>query len=300
MNNRPGDFDDYWRRVLDELKVTAISPEVEDLPLRSTDYATAYSVHLSSIGPYRIFAHMSIPRGQGPFPARYYLPRYGSTVEPIPQGAANPQRAQYVTFSVAVRGQRGANQPFEASFPGLLTHGIDDPMHYVYRGIVADCCRGLEFLSAHEAVDQQKLVAIGTDLALITASLCPQVTHVVCTPTVFYAAGDLAPRSEAYPVEEINDYFRHYPAGKDDALRTLSYFDLRWFAPGVRAETLVVTGTEGEILDPPTLRPLLDSVAGEVEVHATEHSSYRDGLFVEKWLARKLGLGDPILPEHWQ
>ena len=65
----PDDFNAYWDHVIAELAAIPPAPEVEEIPLRSTDFATAYGVRLTSIGPYRIYAYLSIPHGDGPFPA---------------------------------------------------------------------------------------------------------------------------------------------------------------------------------------------------------------------------------------
>ena len=124
---RPGDFDNFWQAVLAELTQLPSAPEVEEVPLRSTDFATVYGVRLTSTGPYRIFGYLSIPQGQGPFPARYFLPRYGSVSDLVPQGTSNGQRRHYVTFSISVRGQRRADSPHAASFPGQLT---DQTTHF--------------------------------------------------------------------------------------------------------------------------------------------------------------------------
>ena len=299
-HNKPTDFDSYWRTTLEELAKLPPAPEVEELPLRSTDSATAYSVRLTSVGPYRVFAYLSVPKEGGPSPARYYLPRYGSVVDPIPQGAANSLRQQYVTCSMGVRGQRGVDQPYAASFPGTLTQDIADAQAYIFRGIMADCCRGLEYLLGRQEVDAERVVAIGNDLALVTAALCPQITHVVCTPTLFYATSDLAPHTDAYPLEEINDYLRYYPSKREAVHRTLSYFDLRWFADRVKGDTLLMGGADGELLDGEILEPLLQTLGGAVELYKTEHSSYKDGLFAEEWMTRQLGLEKMDLPEHWR
>ena len=297
---RPADFDSYWQTTLDELAGFPAAPEVTEIPLRSTDFATAYGVRLTSIGPYRIFGYLSIPRGDGPFPAKYFLPRYGSVTDLVPQGAANGQREQYVTFSICVRGQRLADQPYAASFPGLLTDGIAHAASYVHRGIVADCCRGLEYLAGRPEVDGARVATIGTDLALTTAALCPQVTHVVCAPTLFYAAVDLASRTGAYPLEEINDYLRLHPARRDQVVDTLSHFDLRWFAPQVGATTLVMAGADGAALDATALDPMVQAIRGDCQVHKSEHSGYKDGVYSEEWLTREFGLPAPSLPPHWQ
>jgi len=299
-DNRPDDFDAYWEGVLQELAAYPAAPEEEPLPLRSNEYCDAYTVRLTGIGPYRLFAYLSIPKGVGPFPTIYYTPRYASVVDPLPQGAADQKRGRYVVFCMAARGQRNAEKPFEAIFPGLLTVGIDDPQAYVFRGWVADCLRGLEYLLSRPEVDRQRVVTVGNDLALITAALGQGVTHVQCGPELFYAPMDLAPRTTAYPLEEYNDYLRLHPERKEAVARTLSYFDLRWFGPRVQARTLLMAGAKGELLSPETLRPLVQDLEGRVTVHETEHSSYKDGLYGEEWVAREFGFESAVLPEHWR
>ncbi len=142
---KPGNFHGYWQDTLAELAALPPAPEVQEIPMRSTDFATAYGVRLTSIGPYRLYAYLSLPHGDGPFPARYHLPRYGSAVDLVPHVTSNSQRREHVTFAICVSGQRLADQPYAAAFPGLLTDGIDGPAGYVYRGIMSDCVRGLEY-----------------------------------------------------------------------------------------------------------------------------------------------------------
>ena len=299
-HDRPPDFESYWRATQDELAALPIAPEIEPIPLRTTDFATLCGVRLTSLGPYRIFGYLSIPRGAGPFPARYYLPRYQSVLEPIPQGSANGLRSQYVTLSLAARGQRNSDRPLAASFPGWLTHDIHDLQAYIFRGVVADCCRGLEYLVSLPEVDGGRIAAVGNDLALIVAALSPQVTHVVCTPALFYATEEVAPRTNQYPLEEINDYLRHDPTQREAVRLTLAHFDLRWFAPRVRATMLLMAAADGDLLDSNTLQPLIQEMAGEVTVHKAEHSTYKDGLLIEQWLTQQLGVSEAILPEAWR
>ena len=298
--SKPADFDAYWASTLEDLGRFPAAPEVDEVPLRSTEYATAYVVHMTSTGPYRIFAHLSIPKGTGPFPTRYYLPRYGSVVEQIPQGFTNAQRREYLTYSVGVRGQRGADQPFAAAFPGLLTHHISDHEGYIFRDIVADCVRGLEYLMTRPEVDRSKVVAMGGDTALATAALGSGLTHLVCTPAMFFATADLAPRTEAYPLQEINDYLRQNPSKRDAVARTLSYFDLRWFAPRVKVPTVVMTEGDGDLLSSDGLAPLTSALGGQPEVQKTEYSGFKDNVYIEEWVTRQFGLSGTVLPAHWQ
>jgi cephalosporin-C deacetylase len=302
MSQRPGDFDQYWQHTLDALAGYPARPEIDAIPLRSTEFATLYGVRLTSLGPYRVFGYLSIPSGDGPFPAIYYAPKYQSVLEIIPQGTANRQRSRYVTFSLAGRGQRTADSPYAAMFPGLLTDGIDDAPSYVFRGIVADSVRGLQFLLTRSEVDPARVVVVGNDMALITPALQPGATHVVTAPALFHDTAALAPRTRTYPLEEINDYLRAFPARAPAVRRTLGYYDLAFLAPRLHATTLVMAGAPGAVPDATTLASLVAALPAQVTVHVSEQSSYKDGLYTERWMAAKLGIADveSILPEAWR
>ena len=302
MGQTPEAFREYWQETLDGLARYPACPEVELLPLRSTAFATLYGVRLTSLGPYRLFGYLSIPAGAGPFPAIYYPPKYQSVLEIIPQGTANLQRSRYITFSLAGRGQRNADTPYAAMFPGLLTEGIESAESYILRGIVADGVRGLQFLLTRRELDAARVVVIGNDIALITAALAGGATHVVAAPALFYKTAELAPRTQAYPLEEINDYLRMFPARAEAVRRTLALYDLRAFAPRVTATTLLMVGAPGTMLDGTALKPLVTALAGQVVVHESEQSSYKDGLYIEQWTAAQCGIADvqSILPEHWR
>src|SRR5262249_18096958 len=161
----------------------------------------------------------------------------------------NLQRSRYITFALAGRGQRNADTPYAAMFPGLLTEGIADAATYIFRSVVADSVRGLEILRTRRELDPSRVVVVGNDLALMTAALTSGATHVVTTPALFYQTAELAPRTHAYPLEELNDYTRTFPALAEAVRRTLAYFDLLSFAPRVSTTTLVMAGAPGALFD---------------------------------------------------
>ena len=47
---------------------------------------------------------------------------------------------------------------------------------------------------------------------------------------------------------------------------------------------------------------MVSALRGPVTVHGSEQSSYRDGLYAERWMAAQHGIGDveSILPERWR
>lgn len=298
--NRPSDFDNYWQSTIQELAKYPARPEIEPIPIRDADYATMYGVHLTSVGPYRLFAHLSIPKGDGPFPAIYYTATYGSVLGTVPQGSPNQERSRFITLFIAGRGQRNSDQPYSAMFPGQLTDGIDDAESYVFRGVAADCVRGLEFLLSRPELDESRVIAYGNDMALITAALRSEVTHVVTTPALFHETADLAPKTSAYPLEEVNDFIRLNPDKASAVGNTLAYFNLASHAPNVKANTLILAGPPGSLLDSTSLAPVADQLQGEFTMHDSENSSYKDGLFTIEWMTQQCGYDSPIVPEVWK
>jgi cephalosporin-C deacetylase len=297
---RPADFDDYWVAVKDELASTPARPEVEKIPIRETEFATLFGVRLSSIGPYRLFGYLSVPKASGPFPAIYWPPSYSSVLQIIPQGTESRIRSRFVTFSLAGRGQRNSDQPFAAMFPGLLIEGIESPDGYVFRGIVADALRGLEFLQSSEYVDTSSIVVVGNDVAMQAAALGGGASHLVCTPALFFDALALAGRSSAYPLEEYNDYLRFHPSHAEQVAHTLLHYDLRAFAPTVNAKTLIMAGPDGSAMGPAAMADLGEAIPGQADIYASQQSSFKDGLYTERWIASQLGFDDPIVPAHWR
>jgi cephalosporin-C deacetylase-like acetyl esterase len=292
-STRPADFEAYWAELDRELAHYPAEPTLERLALPSDEFSTVYALRLTSIGPYRIFGYLSVPPGEGPFPGVLHAPHYGS-VNHLPH---LDDRQRYVTLILMHRGQRLADQPFAATYPGLLTLGIDDPATYVYRGIVADCLRGAEFLQSLTSVDPQRVAITGDDLALMTAARRPAFTAVGSAGLMFYRLMEAAASSAAYPVEEINDYLRTYPERRAAVARTLAYFDPIHHVPGITATTLLSVGSS-RLDGREWLTPLLGASTGLVEEYTLSHEGATDHDWMDAWLAQRLG-AEPK-PRSWQ
>ena len=307
MTTPKADFESYWRETVEELGRIPMAAELTPIPLRTTDFSTLYGVHLTSIGPYRIFGYLSVPTStttsatkgtKGPHPVIYFTPPYQSVVQPIPQGVTNELRRHVITFTLAARGQRNADKPFAAGFPGWLTTGITDPAAYIFRGVVADCLRGLEFILSRTDIsfDPARIAVVGNDLAFITAALGNGATHVATAPDLFFG---LPSQNASGPRSEVIDHLRQSPNDKTKIENTLALYDLRAFAASAPAARLIQAGPTGSDLDGTALAPLTKSA------HATlcesAQSRYKDGLALMTWLAEQFNMPDPniILPAAW-
>jgi cephalosporin-C deacetylase-like acetyl esterase len=281
----PADFEAYWDALDAELSRYDAVPELDLLPLRCTDFAHFYALRLTSIGPYRIFGYYSVPIGTGPFPGLLITPRYGSVNNP----PHYDDRARYATLVLMHRGQRLADQPFAASYPGLLTLGIDDPQTYIYRSIVADCLRGAEFLLGRPEVDPTRVGVVGDDLALLAAARRTQFSAARIDGLMFYRMLDACARSDEYPIEEINDHLRGHPERRAAVAATLAYFDPQFHARRVEATTLLSLGDAQAAGGPEWLAALRDALGVHAQQYQLTHEGGTDHDWLDAWLATQLG-----------
>ena len=288
--NKPQDFDQYWKKVEDELASIQPAAERTELHLRSAPEAKVYGLKLTSMNHYRIFAYFCVPSGKGPFPVIYRLPNYGSVVHIPPF----EERCKYISVALCHRGQGLSDQPFAAKYPGLLTSGIDSKRNYIYRSIVADCLRVMDYLVSCDDVDSQKISLVGGDLALFTAALRDSASVLFYTPSLFYKALHKATATQNYPLEEFNDYLRSFPESIDQISQTLAYFEPMNFASRVKSEVMLMEESEGDAND------LAISFARDIERSGSKHSSYKDGVVLAEWLSKKLQTGETLVPMHWR
>ena len=288
--NKPQDFDQYWKKVEDELASIQPSAERTELHLRSAPEAKVYGLKLTSLDHYRIFAYFCVPSGKGPFPVIYRLPNYGSVVHIPPF----EERCKYISVALCHRGQRLSDQPFAAKYPGLLTSGIDSQRNYIYRSIVADCLRVMDYLVSCDDVDSQKISLVGGDLALFTAALRDSASVLFYTPSLFYKALHKATATQNYPLEEFNDYLRSFPESIDQISQTLDYFEPMNFASRVKSEVMLMEESEGDANDSAV------AFARDIARSGSKHSSYQDGVVLAEWLSKKLQTGETLVPMHWR
>jgi cephalosporin-C deacetylase len=268
----------FWEAVDAELASVPMAAELRPIPERALPDSTLYLARLTSIGPYRITAYYSVPNRPGPHPGLLLTPRYGS----VNHAPDFHDRARYAVVQLIHRGQRLADKPFAAEYPGLLTHGIDAADSYVYRGIVADCLRGWEFLRGQSEVGS---IAIqGDDLALITAARRADTVAVLAEGLMFYRLLDLAERTDAYPAEEINDYLRAHPERRAAVADTLAYYDPRSHVGRIRAATMLPGGD-----DVGWLAGLRSAFATPCDDYRLTHRGQDDQEHLDAWLAGKLG-----------
>ena len=263
----PGDFDGFWSDTLAQLAALPLEPSAAPDPMRSNAEVNVYQATYRSLDGLEIFGWYSVPAdGDGPFPAILLLPGYKSE----PALRRDWGRKGVAVLSVAVRGKLPSSAGFNPGYPGLLTSGIESRETYGYRGVIADCSRGVDFLLSRPEIDPRRIYACGSSqgggLTLITAGLRPEIRGGVSGYPFLCCFPESMRMLRSYPYDELSCYRRAYPEREAAMLETLRYFDAVNFAPRIQCPMVVGIALEDEVCPPETGYAAYARLGGDKEL----------------------------------
>lgn len=247
--DKPDDFDAFWKESLEELAETAPEYRLALLPEHSNDVRRTYRVDMKSFGGEDISGIYIEPVKDGKYPVFINYMGYGATVW-YNDPSARPEAAE---FTLCVRNQGLNRKPEEKD--DWVVRGLADKNTYYYRGAFMDVVRAIDFVTSREKVDTSRIFAEGGSqggaFTLVAASLDCRIKGIA--PFVPF-------------LSDFPDYFRiaHWPAepvlaeaerlgiSEEDLYRTLSYFDIKNFTDRITCPVLMGFGLQDDVCPPHT------------------------------------------------
>jgi cephalosporin-C deacetylase len=291
----PQDFTDFWQGVRAELDKVPPEPRIAPVPMRSNENVQVSQATYCSLGGLEIATWYCVPtQGEGPFPAIIHFPGYKGEPRLIREWGGKG----VIALSVAVRGKLRSNSRFNPGYPGLLTQGIESRDTYSYKGVIADCLRGIDFLLSRPEVDSQRIYACGSSqgggLTLITTALRPEIKGGVAGYPFLCGFPEAMQMLRSYPYDELSCYARAYPEWVPQMLETLRYYDAVNFAGCIKCPMAVGIALEDEVCPPETSYAAYQKLAGPKDLWLFPNSGHGNahGYPAKEtgWLEQRLGL----------
>lgn len=180
----PADFDDFWKKAIEEARWTSLEPTVEYLPERSSDDVSTYHVSFQNDRwGRRVYAILNVPTKKGIYPAILKVP--GAGVRPYggDQGLA---KKGFVVLEIGIHGipvtkpQEYYDNLFSAALADYWTHGCNNRDRSYYKHVITGCIRAIDFLETRAEWDKKNLGVCGSSqggfLTLATTALDPRVS----------------------------------------------------------------------------------------------------------------------------
>lgn len=230
----PSDLLAFWDNLKDQLAGEEIEPILtfeED-----GDYSTSYRINLKSIDDRRVYGYISVPDGEGPFPAVLKLPPYGSAANIASPDFATAERTGMLAMSISIHNTEPDEVDPNSYDPDIID---DEDMNY-YRYAVIGAIRALDYLESRDDYDGENLAVMGVSqgggLSLLVAGLDDRVKLLAnSNPALCQHTGYKYDRAGGFPYylrksdNEIGTQ-THFDATVDatkyfDAARLAKYFD---------------------------------------------------------------------------
>ena len=205
------------------------------------------------------------------------------------------------------RGQRNSDGQARASYPGLLTDGIESAETYTLFGAYADALRAVDILGWQSIAELSGVVALtgaglGASLALAAAARRPATISAVAadTPLALGHPITLEPGLATlepglgYPLAELGDYLRANPGSRSAVQDLLSVVNPVTAASQVRCPVLMSAGRFDRSACPLAFAEELSAALPDCDFRvydgAAEGGGHSHGQVRGAWLAARLGL----------
>ena len=180
----PDDFDDFWKKALEEARRNELNPTMKLLPDRCTKDDNVYEVSFVNNRPNsRIYGILSVPKAQGHYPALLRVP--GAGVRPY-SGDTYTASGKCIVLEIGIHGipvtldQTVYDRLLDGALNGYWDTNLEDPNKNYYKRVITGAVRSVDFIASLPEWDGKTLGVTGASqggfLSIATAALDSRVT----------------------------------------------------------------------------------------------------------------------------
>lgn len=259
FTGEPADFDEFWRKAVEEDKKFPLKYTVEPVEKYTTDKMTCQLVRLElNDRGGAMYGYLFIPKGEGKYPAVLTPPGAGVKTIKDPMIHRYYGEGGMIRLETEIHGMHPelSEEVFEAERKvrgDYLSMGLEDPDKYYMKDVYLGTRRFLDLLTSLPEWDGKNLFTQGGSqggaLAITTAALDERVTGCAANhPALSDMNGYLGDKTGGYP-----HHFRKDPSeATPEKIRTLEYYDVVNFARRLKCPVRMTWGFNDNTCPPTT------------------------------------------------
>lgn len=263
----PKDFDQYWQKAIEQAQGD-LNIELTPLPDRSTKKVDVYRMSFSAGNAGRFYGMLSVPKGDGKYPAVVQYPGAGVYVID-PNYALAEKGMMCLTFNIHGIAPDLAVQVYSDLAAGALrsyyTINMDNPENYYYRKVVQGAVRAVDAMKALPFSNGKVAVSGGSQggyLSVAVAALNPNVCFLSCN---YPALSDMAAYTK-YTTGGWPHIVKNEANRTPEIMHTLSLFDTVNFARRLKTPGLYSFGYNDLTCAPRTCFGVYNSITAPKEL----------------------------------
>jgi cephalosporin-C deacetylase len=242
----PADFDAFWQNQRSQLQNLPFDPQLTVFDV--TNAATTYRFNMANIDNRRTYGYLSIPKGQGPFPAIVNLPAFGNNHAAGPQTTYAAQNG-VIILSLAIHNE----EPDQYDYNAYLPNDIYKKEGIYYRYPILGTIRAIDYLFSRADFDKTNLgisgASQGGGLAMLVGGIDKRVKAIAQSNAALCDhLGLKYNRASGFPYYLNKARFTH---GDEAAAATaIKYYDAVYAAQRFQGSSLHIIGYEDDVCPP--------------------------------------------------
>ena len=269
FEDEPSDFDAFWNTQKNILAGVPMNPQVTWHS--NTQYSTTYRVNLGNIANRRVYGYVSIPNGQGPFPAIITFPAFGDVANTASPEEFLSENANVISMSVSIHNVEPDQVDPNAYEPDVY----NDRDGLYYKFAIMGGVRAVDYIFSRPDFDGQNLgvtgVSQGAGLSTIIAGLDDRVNFLIhSNPVLAQNTGLKYGKATGFP-----NYIQRSrnevgtAAHEAQTIDAVKYYDAIYFARRFNGPSLTIISYEDVVTPAATSFGIFNELKGpKILTHA--------------------------------
>ncbi len=256
LENEPSDFDRYWNTQKSLVSGLGTNPQTS--VLRNNAHSTTYSLSLPNLNGRRVYGYMTIPNGNGPFPAAIIFPAFGASAASVAEEVLVAESTGMITISLSVH-----NTPVNQQDPNA--YEPDDPTNrdeIYYRYALTGAINVINYLQTRSDFDKRNICTMGVSqgggLAMLLAGIDNRINILInSNPAMNEHQGHKYQQASGFPYY-LNDGLLSMTgqSAYDATSRATKYYDAQYANRRFKGSSYTLIGLEDDVV------PSASSLAG--------------------------------------
>ncbi len=264
----PGDFDSFWANQKAQLASVPINPNLT--PHSNTAYSTTYKINLGHVDNRRVYGYITIPNGNGYYPAVVTLPPYGSNTSITVPDPTFAEQSNTISMTISIHNNDPSQFATDAYNPDNFLYR---EQNYYRWGVLAGV-RAIDYLYSRPDVDKNKIGLFGNSqgggLSMLVAGIDNRVNALMLTISALCGhEGFKYGRASGFPYYLQEGSFQNYP--QEQTLQAVKYYDAIYGAARFKGSVLMSISYLDNVTAPVTEFAAFNQFTGDhkILIHST-------------------------------